>query len=78
MIHNMDKNSLQVTSSQEKTEYSEEKILLNAYQSAEALKDEIGKIIINRSKLNWDFVNLNSRGPFIYLIFKQKSIEFNN
>ncbi len=68
----MNKESVNLSANQGKLEFFEEKLLINAYHSSETLKDEIGKIIIHRSKLEWDFVNIVSRGPFICLVFKQK------
>lgn len=57
-----------------KTDYSlvEEKIPVQVFHTSEHLKDEIGQRILNRSKKDWVFVDLSSRGPFIYLKFKQK------
>ena len=55
------------------SEYLEEKIKLNAFHSSDALKSEIGRIIRDRSKMNWDFVKLSSDGPFLLLVFKQKT-----
>ena len=53
--------------------FSEEVIPLEGFHTSEALKLEIGQRIISRCSGNWDFVQLNSRGPFIYLVFKQKA-----
>lgn len=53
--------------------YSEEIISIQAYNSSDALKNEIRNKIINRSKSNWDFVKFFSQGSNIYLIFKQRN-----
>jgi len=50
----------------------EEKLAVQAFHSAQHLKDEIGQRILSRSEQDWVFVDLESRGPFIYLTFKQK------
>lgn len=68
----MNRDSLTISTNQDGYDFLEEKICLNAFHSSEALKNEIGNIILNRSRLNWDFVHIKSRGPFIYLIFKPK------
>lgn len=52
--------------------FSEEVIPLQGFHTSEALKTEIGQRIDNRRSGNWDLVQLNSRGPFLYLVFKQK------
>jgi len=52
--------------------FSEEVIPLQGFHTSEALKTEIGHRIDSRRSGNWDFVQLNSRGPFLYLVFKQK------
>lgn len=53
--------------------FSEEVIPLKGFHTSESLKLEIGQRISNRRSGNWDFVQLNSRGPFLYLVFKQKA-----
>jgi hypothetical protein len=63
----MDENRLQSPD-----EFLEEKIPLAAFCSSQALKDEIVKIIHNRDASNWDFVRLNSQGPFLFVIFKNR------
>ncbi|MFQ5604358.1 MAG: hypothetical protein ACE5HS_13905 [bacterium] len=69
----MEKKRQKLQAGQNNYDIIEEKISLTAYHSSESLKHEIGKIIQYRTKMNWDFVNINSRGPFIYLIFKQRA-----
>lgn len=51
----------------------EERIPVNVYHSSERLKDEIGQRILDRTRGNWVFVNLSSKGPFICLTFRQKT-----
>jgi len=53
-------------------EFFEEKIPVAAFGSSQALKDEIVKIIHSRAASNWDFVRLNSQGPFLFVIFKNR------
>lgn len=50
----------------------EEKINLRGFHSATDLKDEIGRRILDRSKTDWAFVDLKSRGSYLYLTFKQE------
>jgi hypothetical protein len=58
--------------SQSRDEFLEEKIPVAAYSSSQALKDEILKIIHSRAAGNWDFVRLNSEGPFLFVVFKNR------
>ena len=50
---------------------SEEKIPLASFHSSQALKDEIGQRVLNRRSMDWDFVQLNSEGAFLFLTFKK-------
>ncbi len=56
----------------QKVAFMEEKINLQGFHSATALKDEIGRRILDRSKTDWAFVDLKSRGSYLYLTFKQE------
>jgi len=68
----MEDTTLKSPQGQDEYEIFEEKLLVKAYHSSEALKDEIGKIITTRFSMNWDFVKLNSQGPFLTIVFKQR------
>lgn len=70
MFKSKSKDSIQISKKMGNFNYTEEKIPIQAYTSSEALKNEIGKRIINRRKTNWDIVQIFSEGPFIYLKFK--------
>ena len=61
------KNSHQINS-----RYDSEKLLLKAYRSACALKNEIRDKIRRRSEGNWDFCGMRSKGSFILLCFRKK------
>ena len=49
----------------------EECIPINSFQTSDALKNEIGMRILTRREMDWHFVSLCSKGPYIYLTFKQ-------
>ncbi|MFQ6115696.1 MAG: hypothetical protein ACE5NG_16670 [bacterium] len=66
----MGKVSSTMLSEKDQSNYTEEKIPVQAYASSADLKNEIGRRIINRSKTHWDIVQIFSEGPFIYLKFK--------
>jgi len=53
-------------------DYLEEKITLNLFSSSEALKAEIGVRVRNRIAMDWDFVNIFSKGPYLYLAFRHR------
>lgn len=57
--HNIEKNC------------AEEKLLIRAFKSACALKNEIRKRIQRRAKRQWDFCGLSSKGGFIFLCFRK-------
>jgi len=64
--------TMEDTSFKSQDEFLEEKIPVAAYGSSQALKDEIVKIIHSRAASNWDFVRLNSEGPFLFVVFKNR------
>jgi hypothetical protein len=51
--------------------FEEETILLRDFSSSTDLKREIKHRIRNRKALEWQFVNLSSRGSFLCLMFEQ-------
>ena len=53
------------------TDLSEEVIKVRDYQSSEALKTDIRRIINNRQQDRWRLYEMISKGPFIALMFKQ-------
>lgn len=53
-------------------DYLEEKIVLQMFASSEALKEEIGARVRNRIAMDWDFVNIFSKGPYLYLAFRHR------
>jgi lauroyl/myristoyl acyltransferase len=70
----MEDTTLKSPQNQDEYEIFEEKLLVKSYHSSEALKDDIGKIITTRHSMNWDFVKMNSKGPFLTIVFRQRSI----
>ena len=52
--------------------FSEEKIALATFHSADDLKDEIGTRVKKRQQTDWDFIGLNICGPYLFLKFKQR------
>ncbi len=50
---------------------AEEKILIRAYHTSEALKDAIRKVITNYGRMGWKTVNILRDRQFIRLIIKQ-------
>ena len=51
--------------------FAEESIELTLFHSSEDLKNEIGQRIQTRRQMNWDLVDLVTKGPILRLIFKQ-------
>jgi hypothetical protein len=55
------------------TNWAKEKILIRAYDSAFALKEEIRNKIGLRQRENWELFSMQTRGPFLTLCFKKHS-----
>lgn len=53
------------------TKWAKEKILIRAYDSAFALKDEIRNKINRRQSEKWELCSMTTRGPFLTLCFKK-------
>ena len=53
------------------TKWAKEKILIRAYDSAHALKEEIRNKISHRKNENWELCSLTTRGPFLTLCFRK-------
>ncbi len=51
--------------------WAKEKILIRAYDSACALKQEIRSKISQRQRENWELYSMSTRGPFLTLCFRR-------
>jgi hypothetical protein len=64
-MDNTDKNILS------EPELTEEILKIRNYQSSDALKTDIWKIISIRQQDRWLLYEIHSKGPFISLMFRQ-------
>jgi hypothetical protein len=55
--------------------YITEKILIRLFDSSNALKNEIRRIIQSRKKGDWDFYTIATHGSYLALSFKKAAIE---
>ncbi len=53
------------------TRWAKEKILIRAYDSACALKEEIRKKVSSRHNENWELCSMTTRGAFLTLCFRK-------
>ena len=53
------------------TKWTKEKILIRAYDSACALKEEIRNRVVQRQGEKWQLYSMTTRGPFLTLCFKK-------
>ncbi len=65
-------NTLTLNFHRDNQDFTEERILIRAYHTSEALKDAIWESVANYSRMGSKSVNILREGPFIRVIFKQR------